>query len=166
MRIIRTALVVFVLAMTARIGHAADTIVVFRNDLTPSERLMIRLLPDLRSDRPELEEAFRGRNVWIADAAVRVAGPTQKIVVLQTGYFCGSSGCTTLILDRVGRRWIEVAGVKFEVNAPAPLRILPQSDEGWYRLGWGSETYIWRVCGYWGNEELEDESFDAKQWCG
>jgi hypothetical protein len=162
---IRATLVALVLAMTPGVGRAADTTVVFRNDLTPGERLIVRLLPDMRSDRAELEMAFRYGEVWIAEAALRVSGPRQKIVVIQTGYFCGSAGCRTLILERVGQRWVEVAGISFEIDAPAPLRILPQSDEGWYRLGWGRITYTWRRCGYWSDDEPEDDGFDVESWC-
>lgn len=162
----RAALVALVLAIAVSIGRAADTIVVFRNDLTPSERLIVRLLPELRSDRAELEEAFRWREVWIADATLRVGGPPQKIVTIQIGYFCGSAGCTTRILERVGRRWEEVASIAFEVDAPAPLRILPESDEGWYRLAWGNTIHIWRKCGYWTEETLGKADFDVDAWCG
>jgi hypothetical protein len=164
-RAIRAALIAFVLAMAPGICRAADAGVVFRNDLTPSERLIVRLLPDMRSDRAELETAFRDGEVWIADVALRVSGPRQKIVVIQTGYFCGSAGCKTLILERAGRRWVEMAGISFEVNAPASLRILPQSDEGWYRLGWGQITYTWRRCGYWSDAEPEDDGIDGAAWC-
>jgi hypothetical protein len=164
MRAIRAALVALVLAMTPGVGRAADTTVVFRNDLTPSERLIVRLLPDMRSDRTELETAFRYGEVWIAEAALRVSGPRQKIVVIQTGYFCGSAGCTARILERAGRRWSEIASVKFVVAGGASLRILPQSDEGWYRLGWGNINYVWQKCDYLGDGP-EDEGMTFEGLC-
>jgi hypothetical protein len=155
----------FLLACAVATPCAADEIVVFRNVLTPAEKLSIRTLPELRDDRRDVENALRDGEIWIADVVLRRVG-RQRLVVLQTGLFCGSAGCTTLILDRIGQRWRVLGGLSFEVNELAPLRILPESDVGWRRLAWGGNRYRWVRCGYWWENDPEEGGTPPESWCG
>lgn len=158
------AAVALVIAVFSYHANSQERIVAFRNDLTAVERLIVRRLPELRDDKTELAAAFAGKNVWIADVALHDAGNGSKLVLLQTGYWCGSAGCQLLLLERDRRRWRIVTSLNFEVGAK-PLRILPESDTGRRRLAWGEQVYIWRDCGYWTHDMLDQPNFDPKKLC-
>jgi hypothetical protein len=145
-------------------AESADHVVRFRNDLTAAERLLVRRLPELRGDKAELTAAFAGKNVWMADVALRDDAKGEKLVLLQTGYWCGSVGCQLLLLEREGRYWQIVTSLNFELGN-RPLRILPDSDSGWRRLAWGDQVYIWRACGYWTRDILDRPEFNPQKMC-
>jgi hypothetical protein len=59
-------------------------------------------------------------------------GNLEAIVYLVGEEWCGSGGCTTLILDRKGASWKIIT--KITVTRP-PISILPEAYHGWHSIG-------------------------------
>lgn len=59
-------------------------------------------------------------------------GKKEAIVYLDGRPWCGSGGCTTLILARDGRSWKIVT--KLTITQP-PIRVLTRTSNGWHGIG-------------------------------
>jgi len=59
-------------------------------------------------------------------------GVDEAIVYLMGGGWCGSGGCTTLVLKKEGDSWATVS--RITITRP-PIRVLTSVSKGWHDLG-------------------------------
>ena len=76
----------------------------------------------------EIRDPSRAARYIAASADLNGDGVPEAIVVLRSGYWCGSGGCTTLILTRSKSSWKVVTIVKI---AHPPIRVLKDATNGW-----------------------------------
>ncbi|HTR37509.1 MAG TPA: hypothetical protein VMH80_16500 [Bryobacteraceae bacterium] len=77
------------------------------------------------------DPTLNGRFV-MAFADLNSDGTPEAIIYLKSNDWCGSGGCTTLVLVRSADSWRVLA--KISITRP-PILILPAKSRGWHSLG-------------------------------
>lgn len=74
---------------------------------------------------------YKATRYLVALTQLNSTGPGEAIVYLSGDGWCGSGGCTTLILSRDGVSWKVVS--RITITWP-PIRVLGDSTNGWHSI--------------------------------
>lgn len=140
----------------------AGRLVVFHNTLSAQEREFVRTSPLFKDERADWLNAVKRGEVHWAEADLNDDGRPERLIILQNAGWCGSAGCVMRILSLKAGRWRLLAEADGE---PGYVRVLPQTDGGWHRLGYGHEPYYWNGCEYLTREMAEQDRRDGLDPC-
>lgn len=115
---------VLLLAASATCAATGD------DNLPPHQAGLTQALKNFAHD-PSVPDQDRGTRYVAAFRDLRGDGAVEAIVYLVDSDYCGSGGCTTLILEKKEGSWKIVSSI---ATTRPPIRVLPKKSHGWHSL--------------------------------
>lgn len=136
--------------------------VTFHNTLSTQERKFLQTSSLFNDERADWLNAVKRGEVHWAEADLNGDGRPERLIILQNVGWCGSAGCLMRILRQKAGKWRLLSDSDGEAGY---IQVLPQTDGGWHRIGYGREAYYWNGCEYINREMAEQDRRDGLDPC-